>query len=128
MNVSKMRFIDRCVGVPACFILSPFSWLSDRLHLSRSSRNLSRTLFIELSEMGSAILADPAMRKLKREGRAELLFVIFKQNYKSLEILNTVDRNNVFVMNADNFLYLLRDIGRFIVWCRRKRISAVIDL
>jgi len=36
-------------------------------------------LFIELSEMGSAILVDPAMRKLQKEAGANLHFAIFKK-------------------------------------------------
>ena len=129
MDVNTMRVIDRWAGVPICFVLSPFCWLID---LFRSAGNkkpdLSRTLFIELSEMGSAIIADPAMRKLKRESNAEIYFAIFKKNYKSLEILNTVPSENIFKMNADNFLSLTKDIFRFMVWCRQKKISTVIDL
>ena len=124
-----MRAIDRWVGVPACFIISPFRWLAD---LFRSAKkrpaDTRRTLFIELSEMGSAVIVDPAMRKLQQEGKAELYFAIFSKNYKSLEILKTVPEANVFKMNADNFGSLFLDIFRFMAWCRKKKISAVIDL
>ena len=129
MNVNTMRKVDRWIGVPICFVLSPFCWLIDMLRSARSKKpDLSRTLFIELSEMGSAIIADPAMRKLKRESNGELYFAIFKKNYKSLEILNTIPPENIFKMNADNFLSLIKDVFRFIVWCRKKKISTVIDL
>jgi ADP-heptose:LPS heptosyltransferase len=129
MNVNLMRSIDKRVGIPLCFIMSPFCWLSDTLRSAKKKKpNVSRTLFIELSEMGSAIIADPAMRKLKSEGNAELYFVIFKKNYKSLDILRTVPEGNIFKMNADNFLSLVKDVFRFMIWCRKKRITAVIDL
>jgi ADP-heptose:LPS heptosyltransferase len=85
-------------------------------------------LFIELSEMGSAVIVDPAMRKLRKEGNGEIYFAIFKKNYKSLEILKTIPESNVFKMNADNFLGLALDIFRFMAWCRKKKISTVIDL
>lgn len=124
-----MRSIDRWVGVPVCFIISPFRWLSDLFRLAKKSKpNVSKTLFIELSEMGSAIIVDPAMRKLQHEGKAELYFAIFKKNYKSLEILRTIPESNIFKMNADNFWSLLLDIFRFMAWCRKKKISTVIDL
>ena len=124
-----MRTIDRWAGVPACFIMSPFCWLTDRLRAARrKSPNTNKTLFIELSEMGSALLADPAMRKLQKEGRADLFFAIFKKNSKSLQILQTVPEINVFKMNADNFWSLAIDVLRFMRWCRKKRISTVIDL
>ena len=129
MKVSTMRSIDRWVGVPVCFIISPFRWLSDTLRSARKQKpDLGRTLFVELSEMGSAIIVDPAMRKLQREGKGEVYFAIFKKNYKSLEILQTVPESNVFKMNADNFWTLTMDIFRFMAWCRRKKISTVIDL
>lgn len=129
MKVETMRKIDRWVGVPLCFLLSPFGWFFDLLAGSRKRKpDVSRTLFIELSEMGSAVLADPAMRKLQRDGSAELFFIIFRKNYKSLGILNTVQPQNIFAMNADNFFTLVGDIFRFIGWSRRNRITTVIDL
>ena len=129
MNINAMRKIDRWVGVPICFVLSPFVWLVDTLRSARTRKpDLGRTLFIELSEMGSAIIADPAMRKLKKEGNAELYFAIFKKNYKSLEILNSIPPENIFKMDADNFPSLIKDVFRFMAWCRKKKISTVIDL
>jgi len=129
MKVSTMRSIDRWVGVPVCFILSPFRWLSDTIRSAKKAKpNLQKALFIELSEMGSAVIVDPAMRKLLKEGKGEIYFAIFKKNYKSLAILQTVPESNVFKMNADNFWSLTLDIFRFMSWCRKKKISTVIDL
>jgi ADP-heptose:LPS heptosyltransferase len=129
MKVNTMRLIDRWVGIPVCAVISPIRWLSDRVRGARSKKpDTRRTLFIELSEMGSAVIVDPAMRKLQHEGKAELYFAIFSKNYKSLEILKTVPEANVFKMKADNFGSLLVDIFRFMAWCRKKKISTVIDL
>ena len=129
MTVNTMRIIDRWVGVPLCFFISPFCWLADLFRSAHKKKpDTGHTLFIELSEMGSAIIADPAMRKLRMEGNAELFFVIFSKNYKSLGILGTIPEKNVFKMNADNFISLIADVFRFLIWCRRKKISTVIDL
>ena len=128
MNVDTMRKIDRWAGVPICFLLSPIVWLFDLLRPSSKKSNVSRTLFIELSEMGSAIIVDPAMRKLQKEGSAELYFAIFTKNYKSLELLNTIPADNIFKMNADNVWMLPAEIIRFIFWCRKQKITTVIDL
>jgi ADP-heptose:LPS heptosyltransferase len=129
MKVNTMRSIDRWVGIPVCFVISPFRWLSDLIRSAKKRKpNLSRTLFIELSEMGSAIIVDPAMRKLQAEGGGEIYFAIFKKNYKSLEILQTVPESHVFKMNADSFVGLVMDIFRFMAWCRKKKINTVIDL
>jgi ADP-heptose:LPS heptosyltransferase len=124
-----MRIIDRWAGIPLCFLMIPFCWLADLWRAAgRKKTDVSRTLFIELSEMGSAVIADPAMRKLQQQGKAEIYFVIFSKNYKSLEILKTVAAENIFKMNAENFLLLTADVFRFIAWCRKKKITTVIDL
>ena len=78
--------------------------------------------------MGSAILADPAMRKMRREGNAELYFVIFKSNAASLRLLNTIPETHVFTIRADGLLNLAVDSLRFLFWTRRRRIDTVIDL
>jgi ADP-heptose:LPS heptosyltransferase len=124
-----MRIIDRWAGIPLCLLISPICWLADLLRSGRKKQpDTSRTLFIELSEMGSAIIADPSMRKLKLQSEAELFFAIFSKNYKSLEILKTVPQENVFKLRSGNFFLLVADVFRFIVWCRRKKITTVIDL
>jgi ADP-heptose:LPS heptosyltransferase len=129
MKVDTMRRIDRGVGIPLCFLLSPLVWIVDLFRGGRRRKpDPSRTLFIELSEMGSAVIADPAMRKLRAEGPAELFFAIFEKNAKSLEILKTVPGANVFLMRPDNLFVLAWDVLRFLCWCLARGITCVIDL
>ena len=84
ISVNAMRTIDHWVGVPLCAIASPIVALLDLLSkpFARSTEP-KRLLFIELSEMGSAILVDPAMRKAQANG-ADIYFLIFKSNAASL--------------------------------------------
>ena len=124
-----MRKIDRWVGVPLCFLMSIIIWISTRIRFIRKKKpDLSRVLFIELSEMGSAIIVDPAMRKLQQEGPSELFFAIFEDNYKSLEILKTVPESNAFKMRSANLFVLAIDVIKFMFWCRKHKINTVIDL
>lgn len=130
MNVELMRKIDRIAGIPLTFCLTWIMRFSSIFTLWRGKPetiNTSHTLFLELSEMGSAIIADPAMRHLQRQGN-ELYFAIFKENAKSLFLLNTVKEDNIFCLRSDSLLYLMLDALKFLVWCRQKRISCVIDL
>lgn len=122
-----MRRIDQVAGVPLTFLLSIPIWIID-LFRSRKQPDARRTLFIELSEMGSAILVDPAMRKLKAQPDTELFFVIFKRNVKSLYLLDTIPRENIFMMRAGNMFELTLDTFRFIGWCWKNRITCIIDL
>ena len=122
-----MRRIDKYVGVPLCFLASMLSRIRN-IFSAKKVPNTDRTLFIELSEMGSAVIVDPAMRKLRRERNAELFFAIFKDNAKSLEILNTIPEENIFKMNSNNLVALFFSVISFMFWCRKKKITCVIDL
>ncbi|HOC59036.1 MAG TPA: glycosyltransferase family 9 protein [Smithellaceae bacterium] len=127
MKVDTMRRIDYYIGVPLCFI---GTLLDKALSLMvRPKRKKPRNvLFIELSEMGSAILVDPAMRKLQRETEANLYFAIFKKNKPSLELLKTVPDENIYTFREDGLLVLMMDTLKYLLWTRKKKIDAVIDL
>jgi len=127
MNVDTMRRIDYWAGIPLCFLVSTVQrvvrWLRPR-----PEQRPKNVLFVELSEMGSAIIVDPAMRKLQRAVDANLHFVIFKSNAVSLRLLGTVPEENVFTLRADGLFSLAVDTLRFFLWTRRRRIDTVIDL
>jgi len=124
-----MRAIDHWVGVPLCAIVSPFVALLDGVKtiFSSAPETPKKLLFIELSEMGSAILVDPAMRNAQARG-AELFFLIFKSNRASLTLLNTVKPENIFTIDASSLGGLIKDTLRFLIVARQRQIDTVIDL
>jgi ADP-heptose:LPS heptosyltransferase len=126
MKIETMRKIDYAVGIPLCFI---FTWLKF-LYPSRkiNQANPKKILFIELSEMGSAILADPAMQKAQTHYKAEIFFCIFKRNKPSLDFLSSVPENNIFTINDSSLLSILIDSIKFFIWCEKNDIDATIDL
>jgi ADP-heptose:LPS heptosyltransferase len=127
MKVDTMRHIDYYVGVPLCFF---GTWLDKLIKIFMGSTRKSprNVLFIELSEMGSAILVDPAMRKLQKEAGANLHFAIFAKNKPSLDLLKTVPQENIYTIRGDRFLSLAIDAMKFFHWTRKKKIDTVIDL
>jgi ADP-heptose:LPS heptosyltransferase len=127
MNVDTMRRIDYWAGIPLCFLVSTVQRVANWLR-PRREKQPKNVLFVELSEMGSAIIVDPAMRKMQREAGANLHFVIFKNNAASLRLLGTVPEENVFTLRADGLVPLVVDTLRFLLWTRRRRIDTVIDL
>ena len=129
ISVNTMRAIDHWVGVPLCAIVSPFVALIDAVKniFNRGPETPKKLLFIELSEMGSAILVDPAMRNAKARG-AELFFLIFKSNRASLTLLNTVKPENIFTIDSSSLGGLIKDTLRFLILARKHRIDTVIDL
>ncbi len=127
MKVDTMRHIDYYVGIPLCFIGSLCQKIV-KLFTGSEKKAPKNVLFIELSEMGSAILVDPAMRKLQKEAGANLHFAIFKKNKPSLDLLGTVPQENICTIRGDNFFSLAQDCIKFFYWTRKRKIDAVIDL
>ncbi|MBU3611509.1 glycosyltransferase family 9 protein [Polynucleobacter sp. MG-27-Goln-C1] len=129
ISVNTMRAIDHWVGVPLCAVASPIVALVDGIKnvFSRGPDAPRKLLFIELSEMGSAILVDPAMRNAQARG-AELFFLIFKSNRASLTLLNTVKPENIFTIDSSSLGGLIKDTLKFLLVARKHRIDTVIDL
>jgi len=127
VKVDTMRHIDYYVGVPLCFL---GTWLDKLIKIFGGSAKKPprNVLFIELSEMGSAILVDPAMRKLQKEAGVNLHFAIFEKNKPSLDLLKTVPQENIFMIRGDRFLSLAVDAMKFFYWTRKRKIDTVIDL
>ncbi len=127
MNVNTMRAIDYYAGVPLTFLSTLL--LKTRSLFSSKEYNYPRnTLLIELSEMGSAILVDPAMRKLQKQIDGELFFVIFRSNRASLKLLGTIKDENIFTIDESSMVALAVSTLKFFAWCRQKKIDSVIDL
>jgi ADP-heptose:LPS heptosyltransferase len=127
MKVDTMRRIDRYAGVPLCAIATVLTRLAGWLR-GGAARPLRRILFVELSEMGTTVLAQPAMRKAHEKLGAELYFVIFKRNVGSLDLLGTFPAANVFTIRDTSLLHLARDTIAFLLWTRRNDIDTVVDL
>ncbi len=127
MNIEIMRYIDCYCGVPITFALT---WMLRVISVFSPKGGIKpkKILFIELSEMGSAILADPAMRKARKAFDAELFFCIFERNKESLLLLRTIEKNNVFTLRDTNLWTLLTDSIKFFFWTRKRRIDTVVDL
>src|SRR3954463_9537824 len=108
MNVDTMRRIDRQVGVPLCAIGTLLIRIRDWLR-GRTTRPLRRILLVELSEMGTTVLAQPAMRRARQKLGAELYFVIFARNVCSLALPGEFPAANVFTVRDPSLFQLARE-------------------
>ena len=120
-----MRQIDHLAGIPLCWLVTLLQPLFRRFRHAQASPR--KVLLIELSEMGSAILVDPAMRHMQALG-ADLYFLIFANNKVSLDLLGTVPAANIITIRSDNLWLLVTDTIRFLRWSWREGIDTVIDL
>src|SRR3954471_15627513 len=126
MNVDTMRRIDRQAGIPLCAIATVLVRIAGLFR--RNPRPLRRMLFVELSEMGTTVLAQPAMRRAREKLGAEVYFVIFARNVGSLELTGDFPPANVFTIRDTSLVHLAWDTLQFLAWTRRIGIDTVIDL
>lgn len=129
IRLSTMRWIDRWVGIPLCVLLTPLIKLQDKWRALRRKEiaHPQRILFIELSEMGSAVIADPALREAQARG-AEVFFLIFSGNRSSLSLAHTVAEDHILTIDPGRFGTLVRDVFSVLARVRILRIDTVIDL
>lgn len=129
ISVDTMRRIDHWAGVPLCGLITPFikaiDWVKNTF--TGKPKLPRRLLFIELSEMGSAIIVDPAMRDAINRG-AEIYFLIFKSNKASLSLLNTVKPENILTIDSSGLFSLISSTIAFLIKVRKLKIDSVIDL
>jgi ADP-heptose:LPS heptosyltransferase len=124
-----MRFIDRRAGVPLCFALSCAHRVGKIFKRKRYEKKPERILFIELSEMGSIVLAYALFKKTKELfPDAELYFLTFKENRGAADILRVFAEENVLTIDSDNFLSFISSALNVLWRLRRIRITATIDM
>lgn len=130
MNLDVMRAIDYWVGVPICFLLSLVYKAKKILGIERKIIATSKKiLFIELSEMGSTVLAYHAIKKAKELfPTAELYFLIFEENKHSVYLLDIIPKKNVLTIRSKQFLKLTLDTIKLLWRFRKEHIDASIDL
>lgn len=124
-----MRGLDRMLGVPLCFLLSVVRRLASFVWRRQATVAAPRrVLFIGLAEMGSVILADPALLRVRDVYRCAPLFLIFDHNRDSLRLAGTVAEQDVFPLRASSLPVLFFDTLRFALWARRRDVDTVIDI
>ena len=127
MNVGLTRVIDYWVGIPLCWLVS----LWDKLFGRRTAwpRKPGKILFVELSEMGSAIIAAPVFRKARQiYPDAELFFLIFASNAESVELSGTIAKENIISIPDGSLFGFLWGALQAMARVRRLKIDTVIDL
>ena len=134
MNLDLIRAIDKWVGIPACFAVSMAYKVCDFFKAQqrdepRQGTASKKVLFLELSEMGSTILAYPAMKYvLKRYPGIELYFLIFEQNRFSVDMLDVIPKERVLTISIRSPLHFLASTVKVLVAMRTAHLDAVFDL
>jgi ADP-heptose:LPS heptosyltransferase len=125
--VDTVRWIDRWIGVPICWVLTIVRRLG--VFAGRGDERPRRALFVELAEMGTTVLAYPAIARFRqRYPDSELHFLIFRHIDESIRVLDLIPDANVWTIDVSSVWSLTRDTFRFMTRARRARIDTVINL
>ena len=124
-----MRTVDYWVGIPLAFLLTIVCRVQRLIGLAGSPAGRPRNiLFIQLAEMGTMVVAYPAIKKAgELFPDATLHFLCFQQIRPSVEMLEIVPPGNIITIDAASGLSLARDTLRFLWRARRRRIDTVIN-
>lgn len=125
MKLKTMRAVDYWIGIPLSFVCTLLVKLMGE---PKGPEKPKRVLFIELSEMGSTVIANPALEKAKRELGAEIFFLIFERNVACLHLLPTVPLENIVTIRETGLWTLAMDTLRFLRWVRKAKIDTVVDM
>ena len=129
MRVDTLRFLDRYIGISLCWIFTLARWLARVAGRSRSLPAPRKVLIIKLSEMGSTVLAYPALAELKKRcADVELFFLTFKNNAGIIHALNLTPSSNVITVDIDSTSKLLITGLGAIRRLLRARIDTAIDM
>jgi len=103
VRVKTVRKIDYWVGIPICFFISLWHLFLGKLIFVKK-KTPRKILFIELSEMGSAILSYSALHQAQKQfDKAELFFLIFESNVESVNVLNIIPPQNIITIRNKTF-------------------------
>ena len=124
-----MRFIDRRLGVPICFLFSCVHGIRKIFSKPKLIPNPESILFIELSEMGSMVLAYSLFQKTRELfPDAKLYFLTFKENRYAVDILGIIPEENVITLSSRSFFSFLFSAVGAVRKLRKRKIRIAVDM
>jgi ADP-heptose:LPS heptosyltransferase len=129
MHVDTLRILDRLIGVPLCFALTLIRRVARAFSASVPFPSPRKILIIKLSEMGSTVLAYPALSEIKRRcPDAELFFLVFKNNAAIVEVLDFMPPGNIITVDYRTIGCLVRGGIQAMKRLLKERIDTTIDM
>lgn len=129
MKADFMRIVDRWVGIPLCFVFSVLHSARKIFRKDSPEAKPRKILFIELSEMGSMVLAYSLFQKTKDLfPKAELYFLTFEENRYAIDVLGVIPEKNVFTIHSRGLGVFLASTVKTLGRIRGTKIDTTIDL
>jgi len=129
VSVDLLRHIDRYIGIPACWVLTVVRLIAHPFRRHVSLQAPKRILIIKLSEMGSTVLAYPAIEELRRQiPDAEIFFLVFNNNRSIIDALNITRRDNIIAINVSCLKNLVSSGWDAFKRLRHEHVDTTIDM
>ena len=129
MEVDTLRFLDRYIGIPLCWIATVLRRLARPVSSPKPLPPPRKILVIKLSEMGSTVLAYPALMELSNCcSGVELFFLVFKNNAPIIEVLDVAPPSHIVTVDFSSAMRLLVTGLQALRRLLRERIDTVIDM
>jgi hypothetical protein len=131
LEPNLMRKIDQYIGILLCFLITVLYKLQRLIGINnpRFNAHPKNILFVELAEMGSIVVAYPAVKELtKMYQDTDIYFLSFGNIRESIEILDITSNSNIFTIDNKSMISLIKDTFKFMYLSRRKKIDTAIIL
>jgi ADP-heptose:LPS heptosyltransferase len=130
VNPDVMRAIDYWVGIPLVMVLTLVSRVQRLIGLASSPAGRPQhILFIQLAEMGTMVVARPALAKARELfPNATLHFLCFTVVRPSVEMLAIIPSGNIITVDPHSGLSLVRGTLRALWHARRRHIDTVVNM
>jgi len=129
INPDRLRRIDSWIGVPVCAMLTMVRKAAALVSAGRPTAPPRNVLFIELAEMGTTVLAAPAVQQLRaRYPDCKVFFLLFKHIDASMRVLDITPDEQVLTIDVSNLASFTRDSLKVLRQCHQLRIDTVINL
>lgn len=128
-KIEIVRKVDRYPGTIICWLLSICCDIERVIQREKSSAPAKKILLLKPAEMGTSVLAYPAITELKGMFKdAQLYFLTFKENVEIIRLLNIIPEENIFSIRIDSALNFVKDTIWTILKMKKIGIDAIIDL
>ena len=124
MHPDTMRFIDRWVGIPLCFITSLLLWKKNK---TGSSKKVTDTIvFIGIAEIGALVVAYPAVQEARKQHpKSRICFITAPTGKQTLELMG-FDEKDILLIRTSSIQNILGDIVKIRNAFKRVSFSAVV--
>ncbi len=128
MTPQRIRILDKWLGRPVCAMLTLLEGLRRRW-APYDRRPPDRVVFIKLIEMGSTVLAAPALAEAAaRVGRENVFLMVFRRNRAIADAMELLPAANIIEVDDGSLGRFVWSLGAALRRTRRERIDGAIDL